>query len=155
MKKFKTIKVTFEEENGKSRTESIVFKPVEIDTSRCIVCDKCYYTKLCRYLPDPRYMNNKDYCFTDYCSDLSVDNNGSNTELCNMIPLEGELERVFKDKNIFKNIIDSDPLYKLSELIDKACPGMCEFYNKDHSGCSVDNKLCIFRELFINSKYEG
>lgn len=150
MNKFKTIKVTLKEKDGNLKDEKLVFKPITVEGGGKIVCDDCYYSKICRYIPDPRYIDNKDYCFTDYCSDLSVDNSGNSTDLCNMVPVEGELERLFADKNIFENIENNNPLYRLSELIDKACPSMCELYDKDHSNCSLNNKLCIFRELFIN-----
>lgn len=152
MTKFKTVKVSLKEVDGKVRTKSIVFKPVEMEEGGKIVCDKCYYSNICRYIPDPRNIGNKDYCFTDYCSDLSVDNSGNSTDLCNMIPLEGELEKLFTDKSIFENIVSKDPIYRLSDLINKACPGMCEYYTEDHSNCSLNNKLCIFRELFIKNK---
>ncbi len=37
----------------------------------------------------------------------------------------------------------------LDEVIDKCCPDICEYYNKEHSECTLENKMCILRGLFV------
>lgn len=147
--------------------KTIVFRPVEdtmeVEGSEVIgatyLCDfHCPYGKVCQYLPDPRNPENKEYKFCDLCAELgdkAMDEEGIDYSLFRtMVPCEGEIERVFGEDipSITDIILKANPMYSLSSIIDKVCPGMCEFYDPEHSQCGCDNPLCILTGLWKGSK---
>lgn len=158
MEKQKRVKI--ETEDG---TKYITYRPVESIPEKNTICNVyCRYSKICGRIPDPRNMDDEDSSYLEFCNSLG-DNlgveedektNNKGTEcLSAMIPIEGSLEELYKDrKDILQIIIGKDPIYKLSDIIDNCCPGICEFYSADHSDCSIDNGMCILRGLLLNKK---
>ena len=146
MKKLKTVKIPMSDGSEKV----VAYRPIEKIPTSHLICDKeCPYGKCCSFMPDPRDPGNQELSFTDFCNDLG----GSGEEddaLSSMVPKEGTLEEVFKDQpDVLQKIIASRKLVYLDEVIDKCCPDICEYYNKVHSECSLENKMCFLRGLFV------
>lgn len=145
MEKLKRVKIMTPEGE-----KYITYRPVENINVDQLLCDsECQYGKVCGKIPDPRKPENEEYCFTDFCNSLG-EGDGESDKLTLMVPMEGELENIFKDrKDILQIIVGKDPIIKLSEAIEKCCPGMCDMYNSEHTECKLDNRMCIFRNLFL------
>ena len=145
MKKLKTVKVPTS--NGE---KVVVFRPIEDIPTSHLICDKeCPYGKCCSFIPDPRDPGNEELSFIDFCNDLGA-NEGEDSDLTSMVPKEGTLEEIFKDQpDILQKIAGNKKLVYLDEVIDKCCPDICEYYNKEHSECTLENKMCILRGLFV------
>lgn len=134
----------------------VMFRPVtELPTDRLICDDYCPYEKICGKLPDPRDPGNKELCFTDFCNTLG-EGDDEDEKLVGMVPVEGELENLFKDNpNFLKELIEKEnPVYKLSSIIDKCCPGMCEYYSSNYEYCTLKNKMCILRGLLVGESFK-
>lgn len=131
----------------------IVYRPIDEIPTDGIICDvKCPYGEICGKLPDPRNPEDKDLCFIDFCNTLGEDE-GDDEKISTMVPNDGEMENLFKDeKDILQFIIESNPVYKLSDIIDSCCPNICEYYNPDHTDCNIENKMCLIRGLFFKRK---
>lgn len=151
MKKPKTVKIPMADGSNKQ----VILRPIEEIPTSHLICDKeCPYGKCCAFIPDPRDPNNTELSFTDFCNDLGS-NEGDDPELSSMVPKEGTVEELFKDQpNILQKIIGDKKLVYLNEVIDKCCPDICEYYNKDHSNCTLENKMCILRGLFVGPEKE-
>lgn len=134
----------------------LMYRPISDIPKDCIICDSdCPYGKVCGELPDPRNPEDKDSCFTDFCNEIGENNekNGEESiEMSTYIPCDGELENFFSDKeNVLQIIIGKDPVFKLTDIIDSCCPSMCDYYDKSHQDCTFENKMCIFRPLFLGT----
>lgn len=142
-------RVSVETPNG---TRYIMYRPIgEIPTDSLICDTKCPYGEVCGKLPDPRFPDDKSYCYIDFCQSLGEGEDKKSSDLSSMVPAEGELENLFKDnKPILKTILDTDPIVRLKKVVDCCCPEMCDLYKKDHSECSLENRMCFFRPYFIN-----
>lgn len=129
----------------------LTFSPVsEIPTDELICTKYCSYHEVCGKLPHPSDPTNEDLSFTDFCNDLGEKE--GDEDLALTFPCKGELENLFKDdKSILQIIVGKNPIYRLTDIIDSCCPGMCELYNKEHSKCTERNRMCIFSSLLIKS----
>ena len=111
------------------------------------------YDNECTY--DQYYVvcNNED----DECNGYHAEGEGEDEELVGFVPVDGELEKVFLfDKDILKVMIkDENPMYRLSDIINKCCPGVCDLYSPDYEHCTIKNKMCLLRGLFIKESFKG
>ena len=143
-----------EDENGKVRE-------LGVD------CDKqCPYGKICQHFPDPRHpelFGNKTNpsSFCDFCADLALnidDLNDSQADevMKSYVPEEGTIENNLGDvfPEINKIILEKNPMFRLTTIIDTVCSDLCEFYSKDHKECNFSNSMCLFRSLFQGPKTE-
>ena len=146
MKKLKSIKVSMSDGTEKV----IVYRPIEEIPTSHLICDKeCPYGKCCSELPDPRNMEDEELSFTDFCNDLGAED-GSDSELTSMVPKDGSLEELFRGyPNVLQKIIGKKKLVYLNDVIDKCCPDICDYYNKEHTDCTLENKMCFLRGLFV------
>lgn len=147
MDKIKRVKVL-----TPSGDKFIIYRPLEeIPTDKLICDENCPYGKSCGKLPDPRDPDNEELSFTDFCNSLG-ENEGDSESLVSMVPAEGELENLFKDReDILQIILENNPVYSLTNIIDSCCPDMCESYDKSHSYCTLENKMCILRPLLCGA----
>ena len=148
LRKEKTVKIK-DKKTGK--INSIPYRPVDLSklNEKEILCFKeCKYSKVCDKLPDPSNMEDNGRCFTDFCSSLGdkteENNKGDKSledpSLCQMVPKEGSLEELFKDKeDILQLLIKKGTLININEFIDKVCP-KCKF---------SENKMCLLRDIFL------
>lgn len=118
----------------------------------------CSYYKICPLLRDPMHLDDKEYCFIDFCQSLGVDSEGNRTDFADMCPVEGTIETNLGDiDDIFQDIIDRDPLVKVSDIIEKVCKGEdselnFSCYNEGHTNCKYTNDMCILKSLFPKNK---
>lgn len=152
MNKLKRVKVSTPDGD-----KYIMFRPViELPSDKLICVSDCPYGEICGKLPDPRDPQNKELCFADFCNSLG-EGEGEDEELVGFVPVDGELEKVFLfDKDILKVMIkDENPMYRLSDIINKCCPGVCDLYSPDYEHCTIKNKMCLLRGLFIKESFKG
>ena len=96
-------------------------------------------------------MEDEELSFTDFCNDLGAED-GSDSELTSMVPKDGSLEELFRGyPNVLQKIIGKKKLVYLNDVIDKCCPDICDYYNKEHTDCTLENKMCFLRGLFVGS----
>lgn len=136
-------------------SRALVFRPVTNIPTGGLICDsECPYCEICDKLPDPRNPKDDNFRFIDFCGDIGMEYSNSNKdEGGDLVPIEGTIENNLLD--IFDNyqeILKSNPMVKLSDVIDKLCQNWCDRYNEKHSNCKSDYKLCIIRELFKPDK---
>lgn len=148
MKKIKRVEV-----NTPKGTRLFTMRPTtdELEEGE-LFCDSIcpYGANVCTRLPDPRYPENSDLCFCDFCDSLGE----TDASCSSMVPLDGEIERVFPDfPDIIKILGEEDPLIKVGEVIDSVCAGGCDLYNKDHSGCTAENSLCILKQILKDKNF--
>ena len=133
---------------------SMMMRPVleELEEGE-VFCDSIcpYGEKICSRLPDPEFPDKPTERFCDFCTRLGEI---EGQEFCNnMVPVEGEIERVFPDfPDIIKVLEEENPLVKISDVIDEVCKGGCDMYSPDHSNCSSKNQLCILKGLLRSKK---
>ena len=142
---------------------TLLYKPVNDIPTENVICETaCPYGKLCEKLEDPRHPEDPNFRFTDFCGELGIKDidDGVNSEendeeisLIEMVPVEGTIEKNLSDfPDIYQQLIAKDPVVKLSEIIEKFCSNWCDSYNKEHTNCKYENKLCMMHDLFKNDK---
>lgn len=143
MDKLKTVKLDV---NGKTR--KLVFKKINDPEGGKETCSSvCSYYKTCRFMKDPRNLNDPLGSFTDFCGD-AVDEKGE--DLDTWIPVPGTIEENLGDVNdVFQNIIEKSPCVTINRVIEVSCKDFCDKYTEDHKNCNCNNSLCIIKKLFI------
>ena len=56
--------------------------------------------------------------------------------------------------DVYQKLLKEQKLVSVDTVVDSFCPGWCDFYKSDHSGCSIENTSCLMRELFIKNGME-
>lgn len=122
------------------------------------ICEtRCPYSKVCSFIPDPRKPEgtpNIDEVdgFISFCGSLGKGED-EDSELRDYYPAEGSIEKTFKDfPDIYKIVIDKNPLVNIKDVISSACKGWCPDYSDDYCNCTSQNMSCILRGLFTNTK---
>lgn len=153
-KKFKRVKV-----NTPKGERTLLFRPVNnLPPTEDVICESaCPYGGVCDKLIDPRYPEDPNFKFTDFCGELEISADCSGGEdhnpFADMVPVEGTIEKNLSDfPDIFQTLIKEDPVVKVSEIIEKFCSNWCDNYNKEHTNCKYENKLCMMHDLFKNDK---
>lgn len=122
------------------------FKFIPRRSEENIPCsDICRYSLICDKLKDPTGESN---CFSEYC--LKVNSNVSSEDDTESFYIPDDLENSFKDSDVFKEILDSDPMVKVNDVIKSVCAeGFCDSYTPDCSNCKSSNMTCILRDLLL------
>lgn len=138
--------------------EELVFKFVPRQSNNeDINCDTiCPYANICEKICDPNHLGEEGYNFVDFCAKVEIDRateeapDDEEASKTTYIPAEGSLEEAFKNhEDILKQIVDKDPVVRVSKLIDNFCCDFCDSYDEEHTNCTSDNRSCILRKLFI------
>lgn len=149
MKKLKTVKV--ETPWG---VRSLVYRSVSSDIPQDqLICDSaCPYSNLCSVIRDPSCPEDTSRCYNDFCSMLGENEGDNDSELLNMVPVEGTIESFFSDgPDIYSQVFEKDPSIKLSEIKRRVCKCFCDDYDENSSEkCVSTNKACILSNLFSN-----
>lgn len=151
--KLKKIKVTTPKGD-----RSLLFIKYDLpSTGGRIPCtSKCPYAEICDYLPHPEQPDNEDVSFVDFCGAIGQDAGGDESDM-DLIPVKGTIERSLKDilnPDVYQKLLKEQKLIPVDSVVDSFCPGWCDSYKKDHSGCTIDNTSCLMRELFIKENIE-
>lgn len=115
----------------------------------------CPYSEICDYIPHPEQPDNSEVSFVDFCGSIGVD--GSDESDMDLIPVKGTVEKSMKDlmnPDVYQKLLKDQRLISVDSVVDSFCPGWCDSYKKDHSGCNVGNTSCLMRELFIRENIE-
>lgn len=153
LKKIKMFEV--DTPNGK---RFLKFRPASVDSDKSIICvSSCPYGKICGKLKDPRKPNDPNSHFSDLCNGLTTDTvkqEDSNKEegkyILSLHPAEGSLEEAFfDDEDIFKQLIEKNPVVRINDVIDKTCSNWCDSYTPEKTNCNSRNKTCIMQDLFL------
>lgn len=145
------------EVNGKSFKFS--FKPATGMKPDELACDTvCPLNNICDKLRDPRNSEDNTYSFNDFClaagdTEKTPEEILNDSSIENLVPVIEDVAKYAEevDMDIYQEIIKSDPLVKLSDVIDKMCGPdgyACSLYNEDHSNCTAKNGLCVLKSMF-------
>jgi hypothetical protein len=124
-----------------------------------LLCEKfCPLNDICDKLKDPRNMGDDEASFMDFClaagqKDKTEEEIMNDESITNLIP---DLEGVIKfadatNTDIYQELIKSHPLVDLNDVIDHVCSENgynCPMYNKEHTGCTNKNGLCVLKSMF-------
>ncbi len=151
--KIKKIKVTTPKGDG-----TLLFTKYDLQaTEGRIPCTQvCPYSDICDYIPHPEDPENPDVSFVDFCGGVGS-KDGGDTEELDIIPKKGMIEDAMKDlmnPDVYQKLLKEQKLVSIDSVVDSFCPGWCDLYKEDHSGCSIKNTSCLMRELFIKNGME-
>lgn len=138
---------------------SLLFEGYDLpSTEGRIPCTQfCPYADICDDIPHPEDPENPEVSFVDFCGAVGSGDEGGNAEDLDIIPKKGTIEASMKDlmnPDVYQKLLKNQKLVSIDSVVDSFCPGWCDFYKPDHTGCTISNTSCLMRELFIKNGME-